>query len=567
MIQVFFGKGGVGKTTCVCYQAIKQANNELDTHLLSIDPQHSLSDAFGLRCSLIDGGQGSKGLFKKKRLPDVPNSFIYLGPTQLKDNSWLDLWKTKVWVDYASKNDLASLYIKKAVPIGKHANKIKDALINQLYTEYEVIAGQEILKDHDLLMIDTDSLEGLQRLINYANEVPKIGERLINDAEMIPVTTLEQGSLTKLNNLLFNPLFEEYKINQLIINNVRPNDPRLSYVNDYLNLSRLKKTIFYKQPIEPLGHELLMINQPRPLVKNGFVSAPSIIELKTAYLITGKGGQGKSTMACALAVNLAEQGKAVYLVSADARSSLETILDEPLGIGAGVTDLSITEQYNGLRIGVYQESPYWDNIPGTSLLKAMRLLSMRKPITLIIDSPPTGNLEKSLLLGVPSMKGKHLRPGFKNKKIIQCLFDRMKLFYHGLKSKEEGAYKYLTYRDEYYTQGLRLMQSINFQAIPVTQLTKTALVETNNLISLLNEYWINPYQPYNGGFMRPIIINKAVDNELLIHAKTLFEVPDFNPIFIPPMIKEPIGREKLSQIGLYMNPLSRKQVLDLIKGL
>ena len=49
-------------------------------------------------------------------------------------------------------------------------------------------------------------------------------------------------------------------------------------------------------------------------------------------LFTGKGGVGKTSIACATAVSLAESGKRVLLVSTDPASNLDEVLETPLGV-------------------------------------------------------------------------------------------------------------------------------------------------------------------------------------------------------------------------------------------
>ena len=49
-------------------------------------------------------------------------------------------------------------------------------------------------------------------------------------------------------------------------------------------------------------------------------------------LFTGKGGVGKTSIACAIAVSLAEGGKRVLLVSTDPASNLDEVLETRLGI-------------------------------------------------------------------------------------------------------------------------------------------------------------------------------------------------------------------------------------------
>ena len=45
---------------------------------------------------------------------------------------------------------------------------------------------------------------------------------------------------------------------------------------------------------------------------------------------TGKGGVGKTSMSCAVAVALADQGKRVLLISTDPASNLDEVLETPL---------------------------------------------------------------------------------------------------------------------------------------------------------------------------------------------------------------------------------------------
>ncbi|MEX0601570.1 MAG: ArsA-related P-loop ATPase, partial [Rhodothermales bacterium] len=46
---------------------------------------------------------------------------------------------------------------------------------------------------------------------------------------------------------------------------------------------------------------------------------------------TGKGGVGKTSLACASAVHLADAGRKVLLISTDPASNLEQVLEAPVG--------------------------------------------------------------------------------------------------------------------------------------------------------------------------------------------------------------------------------------------
>ena len=62
------------------------------------------------------------------------------------------------------------------------------------------------------------------------------------------------------------------------------------------------------------------------------IHPPGFLAEPTRFLFfTGKGGVGKTSIACATALSLADRGKSVLLVSTDPASNLDEILDVPLG--------------------------------------------------------------------------------------------------------------------------------------------------------------------------------------------------------------------------------------------
>lgn len=57
---------------------------------------------------------------------------------------------------------------------------------------------------------------------------------------------------------------------------------------------------------------------------------PSALDLTQYIFFTGKGGVGKTSVACATAVSLADKGKKILLVSTDPASNLQDVFDMPL---------------------------------------------------------------------------------------------------------------------------------------------------------------------------------------------------------------------------------------------
>jgi arsenite-transporting ATPase len=57
-ILLYAGKGGVGKTCVAAATGVVAARRGLRTLVMSLDPAHSLSDAFDLKRSLMDKNRG-----------------------------------------------------------------------------------------------------------------------------------------------------------------------------------------------------------------------------------------------------------------------------------------------------------------------------------------------------------------------------------------------------------------------------------------------------------------------------------------------------------------------------
>src|SRR6266545_560371 len=69
-----------------------------------------------------------------------------------------------------------------------------------------------------------------------------------------------------------------------------------------------------------------------PLRRSAAERAMDLDRLATRHLFfTGKGGVGKTSVACATAVRLADAGKRVLLVSTDPASNLDEVLGSELG--------------------------------------------------------------------------------------------------------------------------------------------------------------------------------------------------------------------------------------------
>ncbi|WP_370543273.1 ArsA family ATPase [Geomicrobium sp. JCM 19055] len=104
------------------------------------------------------------------------------------------------------------------------------------------------------------------------------------------------------------------------------------------------------------------------------------------FFFGGKGGVGKSTSSSAFALQQADQGKRVLLVSTDPAHNLQDLFQKR--IGHKVT--SLTKQLDGLEINAQEESKRYikgvkENIKG--LVHAHRLPEVHRQIDLAASSP------------------------------------------------------------------------------------------------------------------------------------------------------------------------------------
>ncbi|WP_157843077.1 ArsA-related P-loop ATPase [Bacillus sp. FJAT-44742] len=93
---------------------------------------------------------------------------------------------------------------------------------------------------------------------------------------------------------------------------------------------------------------------------------PMNLDLTPFLFYTGKGGVGKTSTACAAAVNLADSGKRVLIVSTDPASNLQDVFEQE--IQTDITDIEkvpglsaininpeeIAEQYREKVVGPYR---------------------------------------------------------------------------------------------------------------------------------------------------------------------------------------------------------------------
>jgi len=109
---------------------------------------------------------------------------------------------------------------------------------------------------------------------------------------------------------------------------------------------------------------------------------PLLADPPRHLFFTGKGGVGKTTLACATAIALADRGRRVLLVSTDPASNL----DEMLGLALAATPRPVPgiERLDALNVDPEQAAedyrqrvlaPYVDTVPATELATMREELS------------------------------------------------------------------------------------------------------------------------------------------------------------------------------------------------
>ena len=105
-------------------------------------------------------------------------------------------------------------------------------------------------------------------------------------------------------------------------------------------------------------------------------------EMPRFVLFTGKGGVGKTSLACATAVHLAESGRRVLLVSTDPASNVDQVFDQP--IGNQVTPVAGVEGLDALEIDPESAADqYRERIlgPARAVLPAVEIASITEQLS------------------------------------------------------------------------------------------------------------------------------------------------------------------------------------------
>lgn len=369
----FTGKGGVGKTSAACATAITLADKGKRIMLISTDPASNLQDVFNTELN-------NKGV----EIKDVPNLVVAnFDPEEAAKEykeSVVGPFRGKLpeVVIKSMEEQLSGSCTVEIAAFNEFSNFITD---DKVQHEFDYIIFDTAPTGHTLRMLQLPSawsnfiadskhgasclgqLAGLEsRKEVYKNAVKTLANKdmttlvLISRPENSPLKEAERAS-KELQDLGVN--------NQILVINgvLQTHDDTLStalYEKQQRALEEmpeyLKELQTFEIPLRPynitgLENVRAFLNEDNIKFSNDKLDVNEIPKLKTVIedlynsgkkviFTMGKGGVGKTTIAAAIALGLAEKGKKVHLTTTDPAAHLKFVLHE----NSGITLSSIDEK-------------------------------------------------------------------------------------------------------------------------------------------------------------------------------------------------------------------------------
>jgi len=479
-LLIFGGKGGVGKTTCAAAVALRSAQRSPESSflLVSTDPAHSLADSLAgllppdnLKVSELDARE-YLATFKDKhsdKLREIASRGTFLDDDEI--NRFLDLslpgldelmafLEISAWVENRSYDCI----IVDTAPSGHTLRLLAmpEFLRKWLAMLETLLAKHRYMKWAFTRSHYRDELDTF--LEELAASVKRMEELLRDSARcrFVPVMLAEAMSIRETVAIVKEVDRLKLPMNDIVINRLYPDNPcavcrdeRLRQIRELRNLfsqTQLSRFALWTVPLyaeEVRGRKALesfwdgvgQITQAPPAER-----APSAVQAlrveasvqgpppeATLLIFAGKGGVGKTTLACATALQLARNnsGKDVLLFSTGPAHSLSACLEmeidsQPRVVMSGLTAMEIDSQaeFEALKkqyagdIEKFLESvssqfdltfdrevlerildlspPGLDEV--MALTRVMALLASGRYDVLVLDSAATGHLVRLLEL-------------------------------------------------------------------------------------------------------------------------------------------------------------------------
>lgn len=434
----FTGKGGVGKTSLACATAVALADEGKKIMLISTDPASNLQDVFDVELN-------NKGV----ALKDVPNLVVAnFDPVEAAAE-----YRESVIGPYRGK--LPEAVLKNMEEQLSGSCTIEIAAFNEFSNfitdenaamEYDHIIFDTAPTGHTLRMLQLPSawtnfinenthgasclgqLSGLENKKEvYKNAVENLANKekttliIVSRPEKSPLKEAERAS-KELQDIGIN--------NQvLVINGVlEEHDDYLSNAiykkqqNSLKNMPQALRAIeTFKLPLRP--YNVTGLENVRAFLKSGRINydnemlndydiqkLKNVIEDlynrdKKIIFTMGKGGVGKTTVAAAIALELAKRGKKVHLTTTDPAAHLKFVLDESYGITiSNIDEKAELEKYKEEVLSKARETMSEDDIayieedlrsPCTQEIAVFRafaeIVKRSENEIVVIDTAPTGH--------------------------------------------------------------------------------------------------------------------------------------------------------------------------------
>lgn len=476
-LLLFGGKGGVGKTTMACATALRLASERPDERVLlvSTDPAHSVRDCLGslelpgnLDVAELDADAEHARFMAEhaQHLHEIANRGTFLDSEDIDGLLNLSLpgvdelmafLRLAEWVE----SEEYGVVVVDTAPTG-HALRL---LAMPEFVEQWLEAMDALLAKHRYMLglfggrgRQVDAVE--EFLEEMASRVEELGELLSDEdrCRFVPVMIAERASLEETEHLLAQLDEADIAAPEIVVNRLVPQNAGMDERRErqLLELSMLPELVAARdmfgcgldpdlaQPdglstipdrlIEPgvLAHA---IEERTQASAGGCPASEGVLTLATGrslYLVAGKGGVGKTTLAATLALGLRDSaGGPVLLVSTDPAGNLDQTLqcevgDEPTSVAPGLDAMQIDagadfealrEQYadelevlieklsGGLDLAFDREAmerlldlapPGLDEV--MALERVIGFFDRQQYAAIVLDTAPTGHLLRLLEL-------------------------------------------------------------------------------------------------------------------------------------------------------------------------
>lgn len=445
---IFGGKGGVGKTTLACAAAIEHARQTPDERvlLISTDPAHSVRDALAdlslpsnLEVCEIDAASEHERFMSEHgaSLQQIGERGTFLSSEEISDflslsvpgvDELMSFVRLARWIE----EDHADRYVVDTAPTGHALRLLQMPAVLEGWLE----AVEAFLGKHRYMasVFGSGQEDPVETFIENLTESFDTVSNAWTDAALtrfVPVMNAEPMSLAETARLL--ETLDELGVSapEVVVNRWAPAGEG-GVVGDQ---ARSQREAMAAAPPELLARSLwvvpLLASEPQgaaldqvapslhayesetpdeqerlgPPATTGAINLPFERE-RPVVLFAGKGGVGKTTMACSTAVALARAGRRTLLVSTDPAGSLGDAFEleigpdpTPVAGGLEAVQLDAERELDALR------EEYADELEAfmDQLLGGADLTFDREAMERLLDLAPTGIDEVMALVRVTEL--------------------------------------------------------------------------------------------------------------------------------------------------------------------